>query len=225
MPFAPGNVPNMLSKARFSAKITTTVSILSMPGGGVAAATGPDMPKTVSDTARVLPPNTSRCRHVMMLPSPLRSRIPARPVAMHNISLLQSGPSRGGNRDFAECRPSVRHTPLGPRLRGDDALRLIVLAVLLVVDALLSPAIAQPMSRAEARARAAALSALGQELFLDPRLSASGQLACASCHSPEHEFGPPNARAVQLGGTDMRQPGLRATPSLKYLQATPQSTE
>jgi cytochrome c peroxidase len=104
-------------------------------------------------------------------------------------------------------------------------LRLIVLAVLLVVDALLSPAIAQPMSRAEARARAAALSALGQELFLDPRLSASGQLACASCHSPEHEFGPPNARAVQLGGTDMRQPGLRATPSLKYLQATPQFTE
>ena len=32
-------------------------------------------------------------------------------------------------------------------------------------------------------------------------------------------------RAVQLGGKDMRQPGLRAVPSLKYLQAVPQFTE
>jgi cytochrome c peroxidase len=30
---------------------------------------------------------------------------------------------------------------------------------------------------------------------------------------------------VQLGGKDMRQPGLRAVPSLKYLQAVPQFTE
>jgi cytochrome c peroxidase len=101
----------------------------------------------------------------------------------------------------------------------------IAAAVLLVAAALPLPAIAQPMSRAEARARAAALSALGQKLFFDPRLSASGQLACTSCHSPAHEFGPPNARAVQLGGADMRQPGLRAAPSLKYLQAVPQFTE
>ena len=62
------------------------------------------------------------------------------------------------------------------------------------------------------------------ELFNDPLLSASGQMACAGCHDPAHGFGPANALAVQLGGKDMRQPGLRAVPSLKYLQAVPAFT-
>lgn len=81
------------------------------------------------------------------------------------------------------------------------------------------------MSRQEVRQQSEALAALGQALFADPRLSASGRLACASCHSPDHAFGPPNALAVQIGGSDMRQPGLRAVPSLRYLQSVPQFTE
>jgi cytochrome c peroxidase len=81
------------------------------------------------------------------------------------------------------------------------------------------------MSRQEVRQQSEALAALGRALFADPRLSASGRLACASCHSPDHAFGPPNALAVQLGGSDMRQPGLRAVPSLEYLQSVPQFTE
>ncbi len=81
------------------------------------------------------------------------------------------------------------------------------------------------MNRAEVNARAAALETLGRKLFADPSLSASGQMACITCHDPAHAFGPPNALAVQLGGKDMRQPGLRAVPSLKYLQVTPQFTE
>ena len=36
---------------------------------------------------------------------------------------------------------------------------------------------------------AARASALGAKLFLDPRLSPSGQVACATCHSPAHAFG------------------------------------
>jgi len=84
---------------------------------------------------------------------------------------------------------------------------------------------AQPVSRAEARLQAAQLSALGHALFADERLSGSGRLACASCHDPHHAYGPPNALAVQLGGGDMRQPGVRAVPSLKYLQAVPQFSE
>jgi cytochrome c peroxidase len=81
------------------------------------------------------------------------------------------------------------------------------------------------LTRAEAFARAAALEALGRTLFFDPSLSASGQMSCASCHDPAHGFGPANALPVQLGGKDIRQPGLRAVPSLKYLQALPQFTE
>ena len=81
------------------------------------------------------------------------------------------------------------------------------------------------MSRAEARRQAERLSALGQVLFFDPSLSGSGRLACSSCHDPAYGFGPANDRAVQLGGGDMHQPGVRAVPSLKYLQAVPPFTE
>jgi len=77
------------------------------------------------------------------------------------------------------------------------------------------------LTRGQAYARAAALHDLGKQLFADPSLSASGQMACTSCHDPQHAFGPANRLAVQLGGKDMREPGLRAVPSLKYLQAVP----
>lgn len=81
------------------------------------------------------------------------------------------------------------------------------------------------LTRPQAYARAAQLETLGREFFFDPTLSASGRIACATCHEPQHAFGPPNALAVQLGGKDGREPGLRAVPSLKYLQADPQFTE
>jgi cytochrome c peroxidase len=81
------------------------------------------------------------------------------------------------------------------------------------------------MTRAQAYARARALTALGEKMFFDKTLSASGRMACATCHDPGHAFGPANALDVQLGGRDMRQPGLRAVPSLAYLQAVPQFTE
>ncbi|HEY1983065.1 MAG TPA: cytochrome c peroxidase [Xanthobacteraceae bacterium] len=81
------------------------------------------------------------------------------------------------------------------------------------------------LTRPQAYARAAQLEALGRKFFFDPTLSASGRTACATCHDPQHAFGPPNALAVQLGGKDGREPGLRAVPSLRYLQADPQFTE
>ena len=80
-------------------------------------------------------------------------------------------------------------------------------------------------SRAEIYGQVEALAALGRRMFLDPSLSASGKMSCASCHSPLAAFGPPNALPVQLGGEDMQQSGMRAVPSLKYLQATPPFTE
>ena len=50
-------------------------------------------------------------------------------------------------------------------------------------------------------------------------------MSCATCHNPGYAFGPANGLSVQLGGKDMRQSGLRAVPSLGYLQATPPFTE
>ncbi|WP_246675269.1 cytochrome c peroxidase [Mesorhizobium sp. B2-3-4] len=82
-----------------------------------------------------------------------------------------------------------------------------------------------PLSRADAFARARVLTALGQKMFFDPALSASGKQACSSCHDPHHAFGPASASPVEMGGPDLDRPGVRAVPSLRYLQAAPAFTE
>ena len=73
--------------------------------------------------------------------------------------------------------------------------------------------------------RAEAVAALGRALFFDPALSASGRMACASCHDPAHGFTAPNVLAVQLGGPDLRRPGGRTVPTLMYAQQTPPFSE
>jgi cytochrome c peroxidase len=100
-----------------------------------------------------------------------------------------------------------------------------LLALLASLAAAAEDPLAGPRSREEVRRQATALAALGRRLFADPALSASGQLSCASCHDPARAFGPPNALAVQKGGRDMRQAGVRAVPSLRYLQVSPPFTE
>lgn len=72
---------------------------------------------------------------------------------------------------------------------------------------------------------AQAMSEVGRLLFFDPSLSASGKLACASCHDPKFAYGPPNGRSVQAGGAELRLAGIRAVPSLRYLQNVPPFSE
>jgi len=63
---------------------------------------------------------------------------------------------------------------------------------------------------------------LGRRLFSDPRLSASGRMACANCHDPAHAYAsPPHAPAVMRGGPQLDRAGLRTVPSLRYLSETP----
>jgi cytochrome c peroxidase len=84
---------------------------------------------------------------------------------------------------------------------------------------------APALSRADAIRRADALAAIGRRMFVDPTLSASGRLSCASCHSPAHAFGPPTGDAVRHGGAALDQPGVRAVPSLRYVQVAPAFVE
>ena len=72
---------------------------------------------------------------------------------------------------------------------------------------------------------AAALTDIGRALFFDESLSASGKMACASCHDPARAFGPPNDSPVQRGGSDGRRLGVRAVPSLMYTQNIPPFAE
>jgi cytochrome c peroxidase len=63
---------------------------------------------------------------------------------------------------------------------------------------------------------------LGRQIFFDATLSASGRLACASCHSPAQAYGPPDGAAVRVGGAALNRQGSRAVPSLRYvLNRTP----
>lgn len=64
-------------------------------------------------------------------------------------------------------------------------------------------------------------AALGRQIFSDQSLSASGRQSCASCHDPAHAHAQSNTLAAQLGGADGSVQGFRATPSLRYLNATP----
>jgi cytochrome c peroxidase len=64
-------------------------------------------------------------------------------------------------------------------------------------------------------------AALGEKIFNDASLSASGKQSCASCHDPAHAHGPANDLSVQLGGAKGDVPGFRAAPSLRYMGSTP----
>jgi cytochrome c peroxidase len=61
----------------------------------------------------------------------------------------------------------------------------------------------------------------GKQLFFDKALSASGKMACATCHDPDHAYGPPNNLPVQPGGSKLSDAGTRAVPSLRYQEFTP----
>ncbi len=63
-----------------------------------------------------------------------------------------------------------------------------------------------------------AMAELGREIFYDSDLSASGQMSCATCHSPAHHYGPPGDASAMLGGPKLDQQGVRPPPSLTYLE-------
>jgi cytochrome c peroxidase len=62
---------------------------------------------------------------------------------------------------------------------------------------------------------------LGELIFNDVTLSASGRQSCASCHDPARAHGPSNNLSAQLGGANGDVQGFRASPSLRYLNQNP----
>lgn len=65
------------------------------------------------------------------------------------------------------------------------------------------------------------LAAIGERIFNDRNLSGSGRMSCATCHDPMFHHGPPNALPVQVGGQFETEFGLRAAPSIRYLERLP----
>ena len=62
---------------------------------------------------------------------------------------------------------------------------------------------------------------LGEKIFSDPSLSASGAMSCATCHDPKFAHAQNNDLSVQLGGPNLDVPGFRAVPSLQYIGLVP----
>jgi cytochrome c peroxidase len=104
-------------------------------------------------------------------------------------------------------------------------MRVPLIPILLGVFLVAAAAPAPEPSRADVYRQVREMTEVGRRIFFDPAMSASGKMACATCHDPAHAFGPPNGLAVQLGGANLDLPGHRAVPSLKYLQVVPQFTE
>ena len=95
----------------------------------------------------------------------------------------------------------------------------------LALAAALYAAPSSPTRAADATASSLSEPAqLGQRIFFDPSLSASGRLSCASCHSPSHAYSSPDDGAAPRGGERLDRPPLRTVPSLRYLDATPRFT-
>lgn len=61
------------------------------------------------------------------------------------------------------------------------------------------------------------MAALGEKIFSDVSLSASGRQSCGTCHDPQHGHAPDNALPAQLGGPLMDLQGSRSTPGIGYL--------
>jgi cytochrome c peroxidase len=66
-----------------------------------------------------------------------------------------------------------------------------------------------------------AMAQLGRLVFLDTSLSSSSRLSCASCHSPQHAYAPPGDLPAMRGGPLLASQGVRAVPSLTYLERQP----
>ncbi|MES2262397.1 MAG: cytochrome c peroxidase [Pseudomonadota bacterium] len=111
--------------------------------------------------------------------------------------------------------------------RYGSALAVLSCALLLACTPNSAPPVAGEAGAAAGRSKPPAIAPLslmaqvGKQLFFDKALSASGAMSCASCHDPDHAYGPPNTLAVQLGGPALDKAGMRAVPSLRYKLVVP----
>lgn len=62
---------------------------------------------------------------------------------------------------------------------------------------------------------------LGDKIFADQSLSASGKQSCATCHDPAFAHAQNNNEPVQFGGPNGDVQGFRAAPSLRYRNEAP----
>lgn len=100
---------------------------------------------------------------------------------------------------------------------GRTAACLLLLASVLTLASCGGGGTAADQSTTAPSTSMSAQALLGEKIFADTSLSASGQQSCASCHDKDHADAPPNALPVQLGGPLGNLQSVRNAPSIRYL--------
>jgi cytochrome c peroxidase len=114
-----------------------------------------------------------------------------------------------------------RDVIIGPMMTlPDKRTRAVGCALLILLAGACSNSEPAPVAQVAA-APLSGLAQLGALAYEERLLSSSGRMSCATCHDPAFFHGPPNARPVQVGGTLQTEFGLRAAPSLRYLERQP----
>jgi cytochrome c peroxidase len=108
-----------------------------------------------------------------------------------------------------------------PRSASRHPLRAIVLTSIALLCALATPMLRAPVFAVAVNPAGPNPVTLGEKIFADASLSASGAMACATCHDPQHAHAQSNDLSVQLGGPNLDVPGFRAVPSLQYISFMP----
>jgi cytochrome c peroxidase len=106
--------------------------------------------------------------------------------------------------------------PPRSRLRSGTSCALVATALLLAACGGGGTA---PSASAPEAVELSAAAALGEKIFHDPSLSASGRQSCASCHDAAFGHSPPNDLAAQFGGANLDLQGMRKAPGIRYLAA------
>ena len=106
------------------------------------------------------------------------------------------------------------------------ALRRVVSATLasLVIYVAATSALNAPVTAGTLDADGPTPVTLGEKIFADASLSASGAMSCATCHDPKFAHAQSNDLPAQRGGAGLDVPGFRVVPSLQYISMTPPFT-
>jgi cytochrome c peroxidase len=114
-----------------------------------------------------------------------------------------------------------QHPPVARRTAGKRSLRAAAVTTIALLCALATPMLRAPVFAVGANTAGPNPVTLGEKIFADASLSASGAMACATCHDPLHAHAQSNDLSVQLGGANLDVPGFRAVPSLQYISLMP----
>lgn len=114
----------------------------------------------------------------------------------------------------------MRPVPTGAAVSGPRALTSVAVVAAALVGCGGGTPVAEPPRDAPA-ARLSAVAALGERLFHDVSLSASGRLSCAGCHAAGRAHAQDDGLPAPRGGPALDRQGTRQSPSLRYAAFAP----